>query len=127
LSNINLKELINFHKKHKKYATLTAVQALGRFGALNIISDSTVKNFLEKPKGDGQWVNGGFFVLSKKIFNYIRGDDTVWEKEPLEDLAKDLNLKSFKHNDFWYPMDTLRDKELLENLWKSNKAPWKIW
>lgn len=127
LSNINLKELINFHKKHKKYATLTAVQPLGRFGALNIVSDSTVKNFLEKPKGDGQWINGGFFVLSKKIFNYIRGDESVWEKEPLENLAKDLNLKSFKHNDFWYPMDTLRDKEFLENLWKSNKAPWKIW
>jgi len=127
LSNINLKELINFHKKHKKYATMTAVQPLGRFGALNIVSDNTVQNFLEKPKGDGQWVNGGFFVLSKKIFNYIRGDETVWEKEPLENLAKDLNLKSFKHNDFWQPMDTLRDKDFLESLWKSKKAPWKIW
>jgi glucose-1-phosphate cytidylyltransferase len=127
LSNINLKELINFHKKHKKYATMTAVQPLGRFGALNIDSDNIVQNFLEKPKGDGQWVNGGFFVLSKKIFNYIRGDDSVWEKEPLENLAKDLNLKSFKHNDFWQPMDTLRDRELLESLWNSKKAPWKIW
>jgi glucose-1-phosphate cytidylyltransferase len=127
LSNINLKELINFHKKHKKYATMTAVQPLGRFGALNIDSDNIVQNFLEKPKGDGQWVNGGFFVLSKKIFNYIRGDESVWEKEPLENLAKDLNLKSFKHNDFWQPMDTLRDRELLESLWNSKKAPWKIW
>jgi len=127
LSNINLKELINFHKKHKKYATMTAVQPLGRFGALNIVSDNTVQNFLEKPKGDGQWVNGGFFVLSKKIFNYIRGDETVWEKEPLENLAKDLNLKSFKHNDFWQPMDIIRDKDFLESLWKSKKAPWKIW
>jgi len=127
LSNINLKELINFHKKHKKYATMTAVQPLGRFGALNIVSDNTVQNFLEKPKGDGQWVNGGFFVLSKKIFNYITGDESVWEKESLENLAKDSNLKSFKHNDFWQPMDTLRDKEFLESLWKSKKAPWKIW
>ena len=127
LANINLKELINFHKKHKKYATMTAVQPLGRFGALNIDSDNAVQNFLEKPKGDGQWVNGGFFVLSKKIFNYIRGDESVWEKEPLENLAKDLNLKSFKHNNFWQPMDTLRDKEFLENLWNSKKAPWKIW
>jgi len=117
----------NFHKKHKKYATMTAVQPLGRFGALNIDSDNTVQNFLEKPKGDGQWVNGGFFVLSKKIFNYIRGDESIWEKEPLENLAKDLNLKSFKHNNFWQPMDTLRDKEFLESLWNSKKAPWKIW
>jgi len=106
---------------------MTAVQPLGRFGALNIVSDNTVQNFLEKPKGDGQWVNGGFFVLSKKIFNYITGDESVWEKESLENLAKDSNLKSFKHNDFWQPMDTLRDKEFLESLWKSKKAPWKIW
>jgi glucose-1-phosphate cytidylyltransferase len=127
LANINLNELINFHKKHKKYATMTAVQPLGRFGALNIDSDNTVQNFLEKPKGDGQWVNGGFFVLSKKIFNYIKGDESVWEKEPLENLAKDLNLKSFKHNNFWQPMDTLRDKKFLESLWNSKKAPWKIW
>lgn len=127
LSNINIKKLISFHNNHKKYATITAVQPIGRFGVLNINKNNTVQNFLEKPRGDGQWVNGGFFVLSKKIFDYIDNDQSVWEQEPLQNLAKDENLKAFKHDGFWQPMDTLRDKEFLESLWMQNKAPWKIW
>jgi glucose-1-phosphate cytidylyltransferase len=88
---------------------------------------NNVNSFTEKPRGDGQWVNGGFFVLSKKIFKYIKNDNTIWEKEPLEKLSSDKELKSFKHSDFWKPMDTLRDKESLEDLWLSGKAPWKSW
>jgi glucose-1-phosphate cytidylyltransferase len=127
LANIDLNKLMKFHKDHKKYATLTAVQPLGRFGSINIDSKNTIKNFSEKTKGDGQWVNGGFFILSKKIFNYIKNDQTIWEKEPIQKLAKEGQLKAFKHNKFWYSMDNLRDKEFLENLWNNNLAPWKLW
>jgi glucose-1-phosphate cytidylyltransferase len=127
LANINIKKLIIFHKKHGKAATITTVQPLGRFGAVEMDEKNNVNKFTEKPTGDGQWVNGGFFVLSKKIFKYIKNDNTIWEKEPLEKLSSDKQLKSFKHSDFWKPMDTLRDKESLEDLWLSGKAPWKSW
>jgi len=124
LSNINITESIKFHKKHKKLATITVVQPAGRFGSINL-KKNIVTNFVEKPKGDGGWINGGFFVLNKKIFNYIDGDETVWEKEPLTKLSKKGQLLGYKHNGFWYPMDTIRDKEHLENLWQMPNCPWK--
>jgi glucose-1-phosphate cytidylyltransferase len=126
LSNVNIGKLIEFHNSHNKKATLTAVHAPGRFGALGIKKDN-VHSFNEKPKGDGSMINGGFFVLNIDVLNYITADETIWEKEPLENLAKENQLSAFKHDDFWQPMDTLRDKNLLEDLWKSNKAPWKLW
>jgi len=126
VGNINIKELVEFHKKHGKYATLTAVQPSGRFGALDL-EDSEVKAFKEKPKGDGAWINGGFFVLEPQIFDYIEGDETIWERDPLENLAKDGQLMAYRHTGFWKPMDTLRDKRELQKLWESGKAPWKIW
>tara|TARA_A100001015_G_scaffold297749_1_gene379611 strand:+ start:2536 stop:3309 length:774 start_codon:yes stop_codon:yes gene_type:complete len=126
LSNVNINKLIEFHNSHNKKATLTAVHAPGRFGALGIDKDN-VNSFNEKPKGDGSMINGGFFVLNIEALDYISADKTIWEKEPLENLAKDNQLSAFKHDDFWQPMDTLRDKNLLEELWRSNKAPWKLW
>jgi len=126
LGNININELLEFHRKHGKYATITAVQPTGRFGALKL-KGNQVLAFKEKPKGDGGWINGGFFVLEPEIFNYIEGDETVWEKEPLENLAKDGQLMAYKHKGFWKPMDTLRDKRELESLWQSGNPPWKIW
>lgn len=126
VGNIDIKKLLEFHKSHGKYATLTAVQPSGRFGALHLERDK-VKEFEEKPKGDGAWVNGGFFVLEPQIFDYIEGDETIWEKEPLENLAKDGQLMAYKHTGFWKPMDTLRDKRELELLWQSGNPPWKIW
>ena len=126
LSNVNINKLIEFHNSHNKKATLTAVHAPGRFGALGIDKDN-VNSFNEKPKGDGSMINGGFFVLNIEALDYISADETIWEKEPLENLAKDNQLSAFKHDDFWQPMDTLRDKNLLEELWRSNKAPWKLW
>jgi len=125
LSDVNIADLISFHKKEGKLATLTAVSPPGRFGALEL-SGNIVKNFKEKPQGDNMFINGGFFVLSKKIFDYIDGDETIWEAEPLENIAKDNQLSAFIHNGFWQPMDTLRDKKLLENLW-NNSPPWKKW
>ena len=127
LSNINIRKLINQHKKYKKAATMSVVLPSARFGAVEIDKNKKIKKFVEKPKGDKQWVNGGFFVLNKKIFNYLGDSKTVWEKEPLENLAKDDELMSFKHEGFWQPMDTLRDKLLLDKLWNENKAKWKIW
>ncbi len=128
VSNVNLKELSEFHRKHRKHVTVTAVQPSGKFGSLNIDSETgLVKSFLEKPKGDGAWVNGGFFVCEPEIFEYIQDDKTIWEREPLEKIAKDNQLISYKHHGFWKPMDTLRDKEDLENLWASGQAEWKIW
>ena len=127
LSNINLLKLINQHKKYKKAATMTVVMPSGRFGAVEIDSNKKIKKFVEKPKGDKQWVNGGFFVLNKKIFKYLSNDKTIWEKEPLENLAKDNELMSFKHEGFWQPMDTLRDKIFLDKLWNEKKAEWKVW
>ena len=126
VADINIKELIEFHQKHKQLATLTAAQSPGRFGALSLDGDK-VKTFQEKPAGDGNWINGGFFVLNPKVINLIDGDQTIWEKEPLEKLAQDKKLQAYHHKGFWQPMDTLRDKNYLEELWRTNKAPWKKW
>jgi glucose-1-phosphate cytidylyltransferase len=126
VADINITDLINFHKSHGKQATLTATFPPGRFGALNI-EDKQVKRFEEKPKGDGALVNGGFFVLSPKVIGRISGDASTWEQEPLKGLAADGELMSFKHDGFWQPMDTLRDKIKLNELLDQNKAPWKVW
>ena len=128
LSNINIKKLVRHHKTKKKLATISVVQPLGRFGAVKLNSKTNlIDNFSEKLKGDGGWINGGFFVLNKKIFKYIKDDKTMWEKEPLEELAKIKQLTGFMHREFWHPCDTLRDKFNLENLWNLDKAPWKVW
>ncbi len=127
VADINIKELIEFHKKNERLATLTAVQPPGRFGLANINTNNEVMSFVEKPIGDGTWVNGGFFVLEPKIFDYIDGDQIIWEREPLETLAKEKQLMAYKHYGFWRPMDTLRDKNVLEDLWRSDQAPWKVW
>jgi glucose-1-phosphate cytidylyltransferase len=126
LADIDISELIKFHKSHGKLATLTATYAPGRFGALNI-EKNQVKVFEEKPKGDGALINGGFFVLSPKVIQRIAGDNVTWEQEPLNSLAKDGELMSFKHDGFWQPMDNLRDKIKLEELLTNDKAPWKKW
>lgn len=129
LSNININELIAFHKKSGKIATLTSIQLPGRFGNVETDNSGTVKFFQEKPVGDGVWINGGFFVLEPEIFKYLDGDmDNVqWEKKPLIDIANAGQLSAFKHNGFWKCMDALRDKIELEDLWQSNSAEWKIW
>ncbi len=126
VSDINIKDSINFHNSHKKKATISAVIPPARFGALNI-KDGVVEDFIEKPKGDGGLINGGFFVLSTDVLNLIKGSDCIWEQEPLRKLARDKELMAYEHDGFWQPMDTLRDKELLEKLWQDNKAPWKKW
>jgi glucose-1-phosphate cytidylyltransferase len=128
VGNINIKELVEYHKKHGKFCTVTSVQPTGRFGALNILDDSTVHSFMEKPKGDGLWINGGFFVCEPKIFDYIKeGDRTVWEQHPMEEIANDGQMNAYKHHGFWRPMDTLKDKHDLNDMWDNTKAPWKIW
>ena len=127
LSNVNIGDLVEYHKKHKRLATITAAIPPGRIGALSLGDDSSVNEFMEKPKGDNAYINGGFFVLSKKVIDLIRSDKTFWEREPLEKLAQSNELISFKHDGFWQPMDTLREKYLLEELWASGKAPWKVW
>jgi glucose-1-phosphate cytidylyltransferase len=127
VGNINIRELLEFHKKHNKFVTITAVQPSGRFGALNLDKQDKVLAFQEKPKGDNAWINGGFFVLDPQIFNYIEGDETWWEREPMERLAKEGQMSAFLHRGFWHSMDTLRDKNHLEQLWQSGRAPWKIW
>ena len=126
VGDINVTELINFHRKNGKLATLTSVYPPGRFGAVEI-NDGTVTEFQEKPLGDSGQINGGFFVLNRKVFDLIQNDQTVWEKEPLMELASQRELMAFEHAGFWQPMDTLRDKIYLENLWNSNQAPWKMW
>lgn len=126
VSNVNIKNLIDFHSKNEKLATLTATYPPGRFGALEI-ENNVVLSFKEKPRGDGALINGGFFVLSPKVLDLIEGDHTIWEQEPLKKLASDGQLMSFKHNGFWQPIDTLRDKNYLQDLWDQKKAPWKIW
>ncbi|MEQ1665851.1 MAG: glucose-1-phosphate cytidylyltransferase [Bdellovibrionales bacterium] len=126
VSDVNIAELLKFHKAHGGLATLTAAQPPGRFGALSI-EDTMIKSFKEKPVGDSNWINGGFFVLSPKVIDLIKDDSTVWEKEPLEKLAQSQQLHAFHHSGFWQPMDTLRDKTQLEQLWSSGKAPWKTW
>jgi glucose-1-phosphate cytidylyltransferase len=126
VADIDIRKLIAFHKDHGRHSTVTAVQPPGRFGALQL-SNSRVESFLEKPLGDGSYINGGFFVLSPRVVELIEDDATVWEQGPLEMLAGSGNLYAYKHNGFWQPMDTLRDKHLLEQLWRTGDAPWKVW
>lgn len=126
LANVNISELIRFHKSHGKIATVTGVQPPGRYGALEL-AGREVTGFTEKPRGDGGWINGGFFVLSPKCIHFISGDQTSWEGEPMLCLAKNGELVAYYHDGFWQPMDTLREKNHLEELWNSDKAPWKIW
>jgi len=126
LSDVNISQLIDFHNSQNVIATLTATTPPGRFGVLDI-SSTLVSSFIEKPRGDGSMINGGFFVLSPKVIDLIKNDETIWEREPLEQLSKMGKLAAFQHHGFWQPMDTLRDKVLLEELWNSGKAPWKVW
>jgi glucose-1-phosphate cytidylyltransferase len=126
VSDVNITELIAFHKAQNVKATLTATLPPGRFGALDL-SGSKINSFVEKPQGDGAMINGGFFVLSPKVLDYITGDKTIWEQRPIEKLAQEGNLAAFKHHGFWQPMDTLRDKIHLEELWQTGKASWKVW
>lgn len=124
--NLDVAASIDFHRKHGKQASVTAVQPPGRYGALER-SGTHVIGFTEKPRGDGGYINGGFFVLSPKVLDRIEGDETSWEAGPLAGLAKDGQLEAFEHNGFWHPMDTLRDKSMLERLWETGSAPWKVW
>lgn len=126
VSNMNISKLIEFHNTQKSLVTLTAVQPPARFGALQMEGDK-VTAFKEKPPGDGAWINGGFMIIDPKSLNYIQDDTTSWEENPLKKLAEDNKLSAYKHNGFWQPMDTLRDKHQLEEMWNSGKAPWKIW
>lgn len=126
VSNLNIRGLIDFHKKQKTLATVTAVQPPGRYGYMDV-SGEKVNQFIEKPLGDGGWINGGFFILEPGVFSYIKGVDTNWESEPLENLAKDGQLSVYKHNKFWQAMDTQRDKNFLQSLWETGSAPWKVW
>ncbi len=126
VGDINIRELVAFHQSRDKLATLTATQPPGRFGSLRL-NNALVEGFQEKPQGDGGWINGGFFVLSPKVIDYIADDMTVWEREPMEGLARDGQLAAYQHDGFWQPMDTLRDKMLLQQLWESGNAPWKSW
>lgn len=126
VSDVNIAELVKFHRGHGKMATLTAIQPPARFGALSL-ERNLISRFQEKPAGDGAWINGGFFVLSPKVMDYIDGDETPWERGPMERLAAKSEFAAFMHHGFWHPMDTLRDKTHLEDLWSSGKAPWKTW
>lgn len=127
VSDVNIADVIAFHRAHGKQATLTAALPPGRFGALDLSPSGQVKSFEEKPKGEGGLINGGFFVLSPKVLDLIDGDQCVWERKPLEALAMRNELMAFEHNGFWQPMDTLREKTLLEQLWAEGRAPWKVW
>ncbi|RYY08363.1 MAG: glucose-1-phosphate cytidylyltransferase [Sphingobacteriaceae bacterium] len=128
VSDVNLTELLSFHQTRGKYCTVTAVQPSGRFGALNLSNDQSVHSFMEKPKGDGSWINGGYFVCQPEVFDYIKGGDgTIWEKEPMEQIASEGQMMAYNHSGFWKPMDTLRDKHELEEDWLQNRAKWKIW
>jgi glucose-1-phosphate cytidylyltransferase len=127
VADIDLRKLVEFHRKHGKPATVTAVQPPGRFGVLELSEDGTVSAFREKPQDEIGWINGGFFVLEPPVMELIEGDETVWEREPLEQLAKRNELAAFRHHGFWQPVDTLREKRLLEELWAQNRAPWKTW
>jgi len=127
VGNVDINKLLEFHKSKNKIATLTAAQPTGRFGALKIDDEKNVLEFQEKPDGDGTWVNAGFFVLEAGIFKYIKDDTTLFEREPLENLARENQLSAFQHNSFWMPMDKLSDKVALENLWNTKQAKWKIW
>ena len=129
VSNVDMDKLLRFHKGHGKMATVTAIQPEARFGGMELGDDGVVKNFKEKPKGDGKWINGGFFVLSPAIFQYLEGnmDDVMWEDGPMEKLASAGQLMAYKHNGFWKCMDAMRDKLELESLWQNNQAKWRIW
>lgn len=126
VGDVNISELLAFHRQSGRLATMTSVQPMGRFGALKMEGDKVLA-FEEKPRGDGRWVNGGFFVLSPKVIDYIEGDASVWEVESLGRLAQDGELSAYQHHGYWHPMDSLRDKEVLNALWDANKAPWKTW
>ena len=126
VADVDIPAILDFHRQHGRLATVTAVQPPGRYGALKI-KGNDVLGFEEKPRGDGGWINGGFFVLSPKVIDAIEDDDTVWERQPLEQLSRQGQLRAYRHIGFWQPMDTLRDKVLLEELWQSGKAPWKVW
>ena len=126
LADIDIKAQLAFHRTHASLATMCAVQPPGRFGAIDI-KDNRITRFQEKPQGDGSWINGGFFVLEPDVMRYIENDNTIWEREPLEALARDGQLSAYTHDGFWQPMDTLRDKIKLEELWQSGHAPWKVW
>jgi glucose-1-phosphate cytidylyltransferase len=127
LGEININTLLDFHASRKKLMTLTAVQPSGRFGSLGLDDNSNVTSFIEKPKGDGAWINGGFFVCEPGVFNHIEGDSTIFERDPMETMAKQEQMAAYKHNGFWKPMDTVRDKTDLEQLWDTGNAPWKKW
>ncbi len=128
VSDVNIRDSIKFHKENKALATLTAAQPPGRFGAFSLAqNNSNIQTFKEKPEGDGAWVNCGFFVLEPKVIDYIAEDRTVWEREPMENLAQDGQLNAYRHHGFWQPMDSLRDKHVLEGLWSSDTPPWKVW
>lgn len=128
VADININSLVQFHQKHGKYCTVTSVQPGGRFGAIIMNEDDSVYKFEEKPKGDGAWISGGFFVCQPEVFNYItEGDSSIWEKKPIQNLVNDQQLMSYKHSGFWRPMDTLRDRTSLEEAWTLNEAKWKIW
>lgn len=126
VSDVDINDTVKAHNQSGKYCSMTAIQPVGRFGALDIDNDNIVHSFMEKPKGDGAWINAGFFVCEPQVFDYIK-EDTMFEKAPLENLAKDGQLHAYKHNGFWQPMDTLRDKNLLTDLWQNDKAPWAKW
>lgn len=126
VADVDIAKLIALHQKEGRFATVTAVQPPGRFGAIKS-SGNQVESFVEKPKGDHSWINGGFFVLKSDVFQYIGGDETVWEQEPMHNLAQNGQMSAYFHDGFWQPMDTLREKNLLEKLWQTNTAPWKLW
>jgi glucose-1-phosphate cytidylyltransferase len=127
VSDVNIADVVSFHKDHGKLATVTSTQPSGRFGALELADNNRVNGFQEKPNGDGSWINAGFFVMQPEVFDYIEGDGTFLEREPMENLVRDEQLMAYKHTGFWQPMDTLRDKNYLDHLWKSGAAPWKKW
>ncbi len=126
VADIDVSKLVEFHRSQRTLATVTAVQPPGRFGALDL-QENKIRSFQEKPQGDGGWISGGFFVLSPRVIDYLDGDDTVWERTPMQRLASDGQMSAYLHRGFWQPMDTLRDKTLLEDLWNSGQAPWKAW
>ena len=129
VADINIDKLVDFHKSHGKLATLTSIQTPGRFGNIEMNEEGVVQHFVEKPQGDGMWINGGFFVLEPGIFKYLEGDvdDTQWENKPLKEIAEDGQLSAYKHTGFWKPMDALRDRIELEQIWNSGEAKWKVW
>ncbi len=127
VADIDIGQLVNFHHQHGRKATLTSVMPPGRFGIIDFGADNSINKFVEKPKADGSWINAGFFVLNKDVFDYIDGDGCTWERAPLERLAQEGQLMSYKHHGFWQAMDTLRDKNILNDMWNKGNAPWKIW